>query len=111
MENLVILADKLSKSLDLKIYFAWNIKKNKWENYKIYKDREEFGYIPEDINLVEIDFSNKIPQDIIRIFKFNNELFSEKEKLSLAQTKLRQIINTFIFHNKELKDRLENMSQ
>ncbi len=115
----LLTTDKLKSFLPLTLYVIWDIEKGVWfrpRNSKYHKllfgvwaSEEEAlqDNTLQNYKVLAIDFSQKIPQDIIRIMDFDSS-FPQQEKRNLIISKFKQLIQVFIFQSKNLQDLLNN---
>lgn len=117
----LIKLNKIKKIIPLKIYTAWHKDENYWYRPKL--ETSNCVFMPgiwvsktsalidapeEKYYIIEFNFDDKIPSDIQRVIDLDHDMFYEKEKKDMIKSKFRQMLKTFIFYNKDLKNRLSN---
>jgi len=120
MQEIIKISGQLRKILPMELYAAWDHNKNMWVRILgthcklvpgVWASQEELiGDLKEEkidnYKIITVDFSDKIPQDIIRIMNFKQG-WDPREKERLIVAKFRQLIETFLFRDKNLKEKLE----
>lgn len=111
------IAQALVRSNKLQFYTIWdvqnkNFKQNKENCYGIWKQKDDIqNYLcidPNRYKIIDIDLSDKIPDDFRRILELGAE-FSDPEKQRMLSMKFRQMLIVFIYRNIELRKQMEEL--
>jgi len=109
---------RLARLPSLIMYAAWDIKHRCWSrhhpNYVLMpgiwtSEADALKTVGPNHNIIHIDFSHKIPANVLSILELNN--FTNEEKRTMVLGKLSQLVELFVFRNKELKEQLNEQIQ
>jgi hypothetical protein len=109
----IINLSKINRYLSLQFYVVWDIRNKKFlynrsNPYGIFLSLEPIRKIL-DTGLykeIEVDLSNKIPADFMRIIELGSETFLEEEKKQMIGMKFKQLVRVFIYDNKEFREKM-----
>lgn len=108
--------NQLEKLISFEFYILWHIKDKRFFYGAIHRnlpsgiflDKEEAEeYIHKGYVVLYIDLRKQIPLELINIANLDEEIFSRAEKEYMISMKFHQLVDMFIFRNKNFKEQLK----